>query len=69
MIGLTYNHTYQEGKRKETYVVEISEFEDTVNRKHNRINIQLARAFEMTLGFTLEKVSETQTNQAMQDME
>ncbi|MBO0589474.1 SRPBCC family protein [Sporosarcina sp. E16_8] len=62
MTGSTYNQTYQEGKRKETYVVEIMEFEDTVNRKHKRIQFQLARAFEMTLGFTLEKVNETQTN-------
>lgn len=62
MIGSTYNQTYQEGKRKETYVVEITEFEDTVNRKHKRIQFQLARAFEMNLTFTLEKVSEQQTN-------
>ena len=62
MIGSTYNQTYQEGKRKETYVVEITEFEDTVNRKHKRIHFQLARAFEMNLTFTLEKVSEQQTN-------
>ena len=61
MTGSTYNQTYSEGKRQETYVVEITEFEDTVNRKHKRIQFQLARAFEMTLGFTLEKVSETQT--------
>ena len=61
MTGSTYNQTYQEGKRKETYVVEIMEFEDTVNRKHKQIQFQLARAFEMTLTFTLEKVSEQQT--------
>ena len=61
MIGSTYNQTYQEGKRKETYVVEIMEFEDTVNRKHKRIQFQLARAFEMSLTFTLERVSEHQT--------
>jgi hypothetical protein len=62
MGGSTYKQTYQEGKRKETYVVEIKEFEDTENRKHKRIQFQLARAFEMNLAFTLEKISEQQTN-------
>ena len=61
MRGSTYNQTYQEGKRKETYVVEITEFEDTADRKHKRIQFQLARAFEMNLAFTMEKVSEQQT--------
>ncbi len=61
MQGSTYNQTYQEGKRQETYMVEIIEFEDTANRKHKRIQFQLARAFEMNLAFTLEKVSEQQT--------
>ena len=61
MFGSTYEQTYREGKRKETYVVEITEFEDTDNRKHKRIQFQLARAFEMELGFTMEKISEEQT--------
>ena len=39
--------------------MEIVEFEDTDNRKHKRIQFQLARAFEMNLAFTMEKVSET----------
>lgn len=61
MRGSTYSQTYREGKRKETYVVEITEFEDTVNRKHKHIQFQLARAFEMKLAFTLEEVSDQQT--------
>ncbi|KAA0965513.1 SRPBCC family protein [Sporosarcina sp. ANT_H38] len=61
MRGSTYNQTYQEGKRKETYVVEITEFEDTANRKHKHIQFQLARTFEMKLAFTLEKASEHKT--------
>lgn len=61
MRGSTYNQTYQEGNRKETYVVEIIEFEDTANRKHKHIQFQLARSFEMNLIFTMEKVSEHQT--------
>lgn len=59
--GSTYEQTYQEGKRKETYVVEIVEFDDTENRKHKHIQFQLARAFEMNLSFIMEKVSEQQT--------
>ena len=59
--GSTYEQTYQEGKRKETYVVEIVEFDDTENRKHKHIQFQLARAFEMNLSFTMEKVNDQQT--------
>ena len=59
--GSTYNQTYQEGKRKESYVVEIVEFDDTENRKQKHIQFQLARAFEMNLSFTMEKVSNHQT--------
>ncbi|QBP42869.1 SRPBCC family protein [Paenisporosarcina antarctica] len=61
ILGSTYEQTYQEGKRQETYVVEILEFEDTVNRKHKHIKFQLANAFEMNLSFTLERVSDIQT--------
>ena len=57
MTGSTYEQTYQEGKRKESYVVEIAEFEDTDSRKKKRIQFQLARAFEMNLDFTMEKVN------------
>ena len=59
--GSTYEQTYQEGKRKETYVVEIVDFEDTPVRKHKRIQFQLARAFEMNLVFTMERVGDQQT--------
>ncbi|MET1012984.1 MAG: SRPBCC family protein [Paenisporosarcina sp.] len=61
-VGSTYEQTYQEGKRQETYVVEIVEFEDTNVRKHKRIQFRLAGAFEMNLAFTLERVNEKQTN-------
>ncbi|MDX1807816.1 MAG: SRPBCC family protein [Paenisporosarcina sp.] len=61
-IGSTYEQTYQEGKRKESYIVEIVEFEDTDDRKHKRIQFTLAGAFEMNLLFTLEQVNENQTH-------
>lgn len=61
ITGSTYEQTYQEGKRKETYVVEIVDYEDSNVRKYKRIQFQLARAFEMNLAFTLEKISEQQT--------
>lgn len=43
MKGSTYEQTYQEGKRNETYVVEIIEYENTDYRKHKRIQFQLAQ--------------------------
>jgi len=61
MTGSTYEQTYQEGKRKETYVVEVAEFENTDSRKKKRIQFQLARAFEMNLVFTMDKVNDRQT--------
>lgn len=61
MRGSTYEQTYIEGKRKETYPVEIVEFEDSELRKHKRIQFKLAHAFEMNLVFSMEKVSEHQT--------
>lgn len=61
LLGSTYEQTYQEGKRKERYVVEIVDFEDTETRKQKRIQFQLAHAFEMNLVFTMEKVSDQQT--------
>ncbi len=61
VVGSTYEQTYSEGKRKETYVVEIKDFEDTQTYKFKRIQFQLARAFEMNLAFKLEKISEQQT--------
>jgi len=61
ILGSTYEQTYHEGKRHETYVVEIVGFEDTVNRKHKHIKFQLANAFEMNLAFTLVKMSDMQT--------
>ena len=61
ITGSTYEQTYQEGKRQETYVVKIVDFEDSNVRKHKRIQFQLARAFEMNLAFTLEKITDQQT--------
>lgn len=61
VVGSTYEQTYSEGKRKETYVVEIQGFEDTQTYKFKHIQFQLARAFEMNLVFKLEKTSEQQT--------
>lgn len=61
VVGSTYEQTYSEGKRKETYVVEIKDFEDTQTYKFKHIQFQLARAFEMNLSFKLEKISEKQT--------
>lgn len=61
ITGSTYEQTYQEGKRKETYVVEIVDYRDSNVRKYKRIQFQLARAFEMNLAFTLEKITDHQT--------
>ncbi|WP_456272984.1 SRPBCC family protein [Bacillus sp. AK031] len=54
VVGSKYEQKYQEGKRTETYIVE--------SRKHKRIGFVIAKAFEIDLSFTLEKIDETSTN-------
>ncbi|MGM0843446.1 MAG: SRPBCC family protein [Bacillota bacterium] len=61
VTGSKYQQTYQEGKRIETYMVETLGYENTESRKYKRIEFVIAKAFEVNLSFTLEKVAETQT--------
>ncbi|WP_028608372.1 SRPBCC family protein [Paenibacillus harenae] len=61
VIGSTYQQTYQEGKRKETYIVTDIEYENTGRLKHKRIEFVLAKAFKIQAGFTLKKVDENLT--------
>ncbi|MGF2618317.1 SRPBCC family protein [Rossellomorea vietnamensis] len=61
VIGSKYQQKYQEGKRVETYIVETLGYEDTETRKFKRLEFVLAKAFEVNLSFTLEKLAETQT--------
>ncbi|WP_404450623.1 SRPBCC family protein [Virgibacillus necropolis] len=61
VIGSTYQQTYQEGKRKETYVVTIIEYENTDQRKHEKIEFVLAKAFKIQTTFTLLKENDQQT--------
>jgi hypothetical protein len=60
-VGTKYQQKYQEGNRVETYIVETIEFEDSEERKHKRICFVLARAFEIDLSFTLEKMDDAKT--------
>ncbi|AYC28519.1 SRPBCC family protein [Paenisporosarcina cavernae] len=61
MVGSTYEQTYQEGKLTESYVVVITEYENTPDRKIKKLFFQLANTFDMELSFNLEKASETET--------
>ncbi|ARI75346.1 SRPBCC family protein [Halobacillus mangrovi] len=61
VVGSKYQQKYQEGKRVETYIVETRGFEDTIQKKYKRINFVLAKAFEIDLSFTLEKVDDSTT--------
>jgi hypothetical protein len=55
VVGSTYQQTYQEGKRKETYTVTDLEYENTNQMKHNKIEFTLAKAFRIQASFTLIK--------------
>ncbi|MBX9975805.1 SRPBCC family protein [Cytobacillus firmus] len=59
--GAKHRQTYREGKRLETYIVEILAYEDTEDKKHKQIQFVLGKAFKITLSFTLIKIEESQT--------
>lgn len=61
IVGSTYQQKYKEGNRVETYIVEDLEYENTENKKHNKIGFTLAKAFEIEAAFTLHKVDEHNT--------
>lgn len=61
VIGSKHQQKYQEGKRVETYIVETRGFEDTTEKKYKRISFVLAKAFEIDLSFTLEKIDDSNT--------
>lgn len=61
VVGSTYQQKYKEGKRIETYIVEDLEYENTPEKKHNKIGFTLAKAFEIEAAFTLHKIDENQT--------
>ncbi|WP_175987834.1 SRPBCC family protein [Bacillus sp. Marseille-Q1617] len=62
VVGSKYQQKYKEGKRIETYIVEDLEYENTTERKHNKIGFTLAKAFEVEASFTLVKLNEEETN-------
>ncbi|WP_064094004.1 SRPBCC family protein [Rossellomorea aquimaris] len=61
VVGSTYRQKYKEGKRVETYIVEDLEYENTPEKKHNKIGFSLANAFDIEAAFTLIKLEENQT--------
>ncbi|BCB02693.1 SRPBCC family protein [Bacillus sp. KH172YL63] len=61
VVGSTYQQKYKEGKRIETYIVEDLEYENTPEKKHNKIGFTLAKAFDIKAEFTLHKIDEHQT--------
>ncbi|WP_347551183.1 SRPBCC family protein [Pseudalkalibacillus hwajinpoensis] len=60
-VGAKHRQTYREGKRLETYTVETLAYEDNKDSKVKRISFVLGKAFEITLGFTLEKLDKNST--------
>ncbi|MFC0190102.1 SRPBCC family protein [Fictibacillus aquaticus] len=61
MVGSNYKQSYKEGKRVETYVVTVLEFEETETRKHQKWSFVLGKAFEIEFSFTLTKLDEGRT--------
>lgn len=61
VVGSTYQQKYKEGKRIETYIVEDLAYENTPEKKFNKIGFTLSKAFEIEADFTLIKLDENQT--------
>ena len=60
-IGARHMQTFKEGKRTESYVVETRAYIDLPEKKHKQIGFEIAKAFEVDLLFTLDKLDETNT--------
>lgn len=60
-IGSKYQQKYKEGKRVETYIVEVLDYENTENKKRKKLGFVLAKAFEINFSYTLEKMGESKT--------
>lgn len=61
VVGSTYEQTYKEGNRTQTYIVTDIEYENTTHKKHNKIEFTLAKLFKIQAGFTLIKIDEQNT--------
>lgn len=54
-IGTKFQQKYREGKRIETYIVEVLEHEDAPSKKHLKIGFTLAKTFNIHAAYTLLK--------------
>lgn len=61
IAGSTYQETYQEGKRQETYTGTILEYEDTSEKKHKKTSFVLGKSFHIQTAYTLIKIDESHT--------
>ncbi|WP_195573914.1 SRPBCC family protein [Paenibacillus sp. 1001270B_150601_E10] len=60
-IGTKFQQKYKEGKRVETYIVEVLEYEDTPAYKHLKVGFTLAKTFNIRAAYTLHKKDEHHT--------
>ena len=51
VVGSTYEQTYREGKRTQTYIVTDLEYENTAHKKHNKTEFTLAKMFKNSSWF------------------
>lgn len=60
-IGSTYRQQYQEGKKIQEYIVEVSKFEDTKSLKSFGFTFDLAKACHIEAEYTLKAITHTRT--------
>ncbi|WP_181347583.1 SRPBCC family protein [Thalassobacillus sp. CUG 92003] len=61
-VGSIYLQKYQEGNRIEEYHVETLAYQDTSDYKQMKIGFSLAKLFEITADYRLEKLDEARTH-------
>ncbi|MGE8078859.1 SRPBCC family protein [Peribacillus loiseleuriae] len=62
VVGSIYRQSYREGKRVEEYDVETLEYLDEPNKKKLKVGFTLAKLFEITAFYELNKMNDTKTS-------
>lgn len=60
-VGSTYRQQYQEGKKIQEYIVEVSKFEDTKGLKRFGFTFDLAKVCHIEAEYTLKAITHTRT--------
>lgn len=61
VVGSVYSQQYREGKRVETYDVQVKEYVNLPSHKKMEVNFVLANCFDISAKYELESISDSKT--------